>query len=398
MSISTSILGLRGTGQFSADFRPTNYRELFTLLEPNGTAPLNALLSMASSESTDDPKYNNFRDELPDRVLTVAAGGALIGATSIPLADNDEVNFAVTNVLLLNTRTNEIVRATASPTTTPGSMAVTVVRGASGSTAAAMNAADKLVVIGFADVEGGGKPTPVTFDPVVDFNYTQIFKTGTGITNTQRATFLRTGDKESEMLMKGLKLHMGDIERAMFWSRRHEENGSSNAPRRSTGGLFSTISNVIDASTGFAAANTINETEFDQQLITNIFAYGSKQKTMFAGARVIANLQKIAKGRWQPYAVNGSYGVTMTQYSTFAGDLNVHLHPMFRQIPGMDNAAVILDLPHVKYRYMEGRDTQLKRDVQANDADGKEHFYLTECGLELLTARPHWVIRNWTNA
>ena len=29
------IQGLRGTGQFTTDFRPKNYRELFTLLEPN---------------------------------------------------------------------------------------------------------------------------------------------------------------------------------------------------------------------------------------------------------------------------------------------------------------------------------------------------------------------------
>lgn len=60
----TAISGLRGTGQFNTDFRPTNYRELFTLLEPNGTAPLQALLSMAGSEATDDPKYNHFRDEM----------------------------------------------------------------------------------------------------------------------------------------------------------------------------------------------------------------------------------------------------------------------------------------------------------------------------------------------
>ena len=47
-----AIQGMRGTGEFSSDFRPKNYRELFTLLEPNGNAPLNALLSMGSSEST----------------------------------------------------------------------------------------------------------------------------------------------------------------------------------------------------------------------------------------------------------------------------------------------------------------------------------------------------------
>ena len=78
------IQGLRGTGQFTTDFRPKNYRELFTLLEPNGNAPLNALLSMTSSEATDDPEFKNFRDELPARV--VADGAATNSATTIAIA------------------------------------------------------------------------------------------------------------------------------------------------------------------------------------------------------------------------------------------------------------------------------------------------------------------------
>ena len=392
----SAIQGLRGTGQFGVDYRPTNYRELFTLIEPNGTAPLNALLSMAQSDSTDDPKFNHFRDELPARVLTTNAS-ALVGDTSITITNIADNQFVVPGTLLLNTRTNEILRASA--TTVAGTTTITnMTRGASGSTAAAMNSADKLVVIGYADAEGTGKPTAISFDPTTDFNYTQIFKTGIGLTNTQKATYLRTGDKEQEMITKGLKLHMADIERTMFWGRRFEENGTTAAPRRFTGGLFNMISNVTDAASGFASANTITENEFDRLLIENIFAWGGKQKLAICGPRVVSNLQKIAKSRWQPQQVEGTYGVSMTGYSTFAGDLNVIMHPMFRQIPGFDSTMLILDLPYIKYRYMEGRDTNLRRDVQAPDSDGTEHYYLTECGLELLQGRPHSVIRNWQAA
>ena len=88
----TAITGLRGTGQFGTEFRPTNYRELFTLLEPNGTAPLQALLSMAGSESTDDPKFNHFRDELPNRTLTVNGAIANTTGTTITVDDGDGNN------------------------------------------------------------------------------------------------------------------------------------------------------------------------------------------------------------------------------------------------------------------------------------------------------------------
>ncbi|MAJ13286.1 MAG: hypothetical protein CMD09_04735, partial [Flavobacteriales bacterium] len=90
-----AIQGMRGTGEFGTDFRPKNYRELFTLLEPNGNAPLNALLSMGSSESTDDPEYKNFRDELPDRVITVNGAINSTSTASITIDASDDNKYAI---------------------------------------------------------------------------------------------------------------------------------------------------------------------------------------------------------------------------------------------------------------------------------------------------------------
>lgn len=388
----TAIAGLRGTGQFDSNQRPTNYRELFTLLEPNGTAPLNALLAMTASEATDDPKYNHFRDELPSRVVTVDNGAGYNAAAATIVVDaTDDVNFLVPGVTLYNVRTGEQMLVTAMPA---GGTQLTVQRNIGGTTFT-ISDNDVLAVSGFADKEGGNAPEAVSFDPTTEYNYTQIFKTAVGLTNTLANTKLRTGSKEQEQITKALKLHMADIERAMFFGRRHIDNPNSANPTRFTGGLFSQITNVIDGATGFAAADTITEKEFDRMLIENIFAYGSTEKLAFVGPRAASNFMEIAKNRWQPTAVSGSYGVTMSRYSTFAGDLLMHLHPMFRQIPGFEDAVVILDLPNVKYRYLQNRDTQLKKDVQAPDADGKKHYYLTECGLELTQSKVHAVIRNW---
>ena len=155
------------------------------------------------------------------------------------------------------------------------------------------------------------------------------------------------------------------------------------------------ITNVVDAASAFATANKITEKEFDRKLVEDIFAYGSAEKVAFCGAKVVANMQEIGKNRWTPQQVSGSYGVSMTRYATFAGDLLVHLHPMFRQVPGMEDAMIILDMPNLNYRYMKGRDTQLIRDVHTNDFDGVKHQYLSECGLEMLQGKPHYYIKNW---
>ena len=383
-----AIQGLRGTGQFDSDFRPKNYRELFTLLEPNGNAPLNALLSMASSEGTDDPEFKNFRDELPERKLSINNGaGYNDSATDLVIDSGADNLFAVAGTIVVNSATNEVMRVSADA----GSTSLTVERNIGG-TSHSITDGDELFIAGSAYAEGAGSPTGVSFDATVASNFTQIFRTAFTVTETLRSTNLRTGDKEDELATKALKLHMSDIERAMFFSRKHEKDATSANPTRFTGGLMNTITNVIDRSTN---SNTMTEKQFDDALIEDIFAFGSKQKIMFCGAKVAGHLQQFGKNRWQPTVVEGTYGVNLTQYSTFAGDLMVHLHPQFRQVPGMDNAAVILDFPYLSYRYLEGRDTQLLRDRQANDSDQVKHEYLTESGLEMLQDKVHAVIKNW---
>ena len=73
----------------------------------------------------------------------------------------------------------------------------------------------------------------------------------------------------------------------------------------------------------------------------------------------------------------------------------VYLHPQFRQIPAMSNAMIIVDFPYLRYRYLEGRDTELLENRQGNGVDGVIHEYRTECGLELLQDRVHAIVRGW---
>lgn len=391
-----AIQGLRGTGEFSTDFRPKNYRELFTLLEPNGNAPLNALLAMGSSESTDDPEYKNFRDELPDRKMQVNGAVASTSTGTITIDASDDNKFAIAGSIVINATTGEVMHVTADTTATT----LTVTRNIGGTSFQIADNAE-LFVAGFAAAEGAGSPTAISFDATVASNYTQIFRTAFAVTNTLKSTYLRTGSKLDEAMTKALKLHMSDIERAMFFGIKHEANGSGATPTRYTGGLLKSLSNVVDVSTDYASyggssAGMMTEEGFDSLLISNVFKYGSKQKIAFVGETVANQLQQIGKDRWQPTSYDSAYGVNLTQYKTFAGDLLVHLHPQFRQVPGMKSAMIIVDFPYLNYRYLEGRDTQLLENRQAPDADSVKHEYLTECGLELLQDKVHAYVKGWT--
>ena len=397
--MSTPIQGLRGSGQFDTTFRPRNYRELFTLLEPNGNSPLNALLSMGQSESTNDPAFRNFRDELPERRMKVNGAVTSTGtiAEDITLDADNENKFAVKGAIIVNSETGEVMHATADTTATTLSVTRNV-----GGTGFAIEDDAELFIAGFAAQEGADTPTAVSFDAIMIENFTQIFRTSFSVTGTMSSTYLRTGDKEDEARVKALKMHMGDIERAMFFGKKQTNDGASNVAQalRFTGGLMNSLSNkwnVADASNSTINATNgkLTEEEFDLALTESIFKFGSNSKIAFVGAKVANHLQQFGKDRWQPTQVEGAYGVNLTRYSTFAGDLMVHLHPQFRQIPGMDTAMVIVDFPYLSYRYLEGRDTQLLEDRQANGADTRVSEYLTECGLELMQDKVHAVIEGW---
>lgn len=388
-----AIQGLRGTGEFDNDFRPKSYRELFTLLEPNGTAPLNALLAMGSSESTDDPEFKNFRDELPDRKLKADGAVASTSTTTITLTASDDNKYAIKGAIIISAATGEVMHVTADTTGTTLEATRNI-----GGTSFQIEDGDEFFVAGYAAMEGDDTPTPISFDATVSSNYTQIFRTAFAVTGTLDATRLRTGSKMQEAMTKALKLHMSDIERAMFFGRKHESNGTSAQPTRYTGGVLSMLTNVVDVPSDIGANNTdgvMTEEEFDDLLITSIFKYGSKQKLAFVGTNVANHLQQFGKDRWSPSQMDGTYGVNITRYNTFAGDLMVHLHPQFRQVPGMADAMVILDFPYLTYRYLQGRDTSLLRDRQGNGEDSTKHEYLTECGLELIQDKVHAYIKDW---
>lgn len=386
-----AILGVRGTGEFTTDFRPTNYRELYTFLEPNGDAPLSALIAMMTSESTDDPKYNNFRDELPDQVVTVNGAVADTTTGAITLDANDDNQFIVAGTILVNATTGEVMHATADCTGT----ALTVTRNIGGTTHQIADNAE-LFIAGFAAKEGADTPTPISFDATLAYNYTQIFRTAFSVTGTLANTNLRTGPKEDEARVKALKLHMSDMERAFFFGNRHIANASSAEPTRYTGGLINSLTNVIDVTSDTAATTIMTEEEFDTKLIDDIFAYGSKEKVAFIGSTVAHHLNWFAKDRWSPQQVDGAYGINFTRYRTPAGDLLAYLHPMFRQVPGMKESMLILDMQDICYRYMQNRDTQLLKDRQGNGEDRRKHEFLTESGLELKQDRTHTYIKNWT--
>lgn len=384
-----AVAGLRGTGDWATDERPKNFREMILWRNPNGQTPLTALLSKMKSESTSDPEYAWYEEELNALRLTVNfTTGYSTTDTSIVVTSNvtDATDVVAGDIFLvekaLTTAYNhEIIVASANGSA--GTVAFT--RASSGTSAAPIANGTFLTKIGNVFAEGTGAPSASTRNPTKMYNLCQIFKTTYDITNTAKNTRTRTGDPIKNDKKRKMFDHSVAMELAFIFGKRYETTGSNGKPLRFTGGLLWALSQYAPTMiTAFTTTPT--ETTFTDA-VYKVFDYNSgagDERVVFAGNGFLNSLNKLAASQTRT-RVNFDglidvYGMKLQRWVLPQGTIYVKSHPLFNTHSRFTNDAVIIDPSSLKYRHM--RDTTFKDNIQANDADETKGQWLTEAGLE----------------
>lgn len=384
-----AVAGLRGTGDWATDERPKNFREMILWRNPNGQTPLTALLSKMKSESTSDPEYAWYEEELNALRLTVNfTTGYSTTDTSITVTSNvtDATDVVAGDIFLvekaLTTAYNhEIIVASANGS---GNI-VAFTRASSGTSAAPIANGTFLTKIGNVFAEGTGAPSASTRNPTKMYNLCQIFKTTYDITNTAKNTKTRTGDPIKNDKKRKMFDHSVAMELAFLFGKRHETTGSNGKPLRFTGGLLWALSQYAPTMiTAFTTTPT--ETTFTDA-VYKVFDYNSgagDERVVFAGNGFLNSLNKLAASQSRT-RVNFDglidvYGMKLQRWVLPQGTIYVKSHPLFNTHSRFTNDAAIIDPSSLKYRHM--RDTTFKDNIQANDADETKGQWLTEAGLE----------------
>lgn len=377
--------GLRGSGNFTSDERPRNWREMILYEFPNGEAPLTAILSMLKSQPTDDPEYNWWEKRLPLQRMVQSGGQTAADVTINVLANAKD---AVLGTVLINERTGEHMKVDADPAT---DLAVHVIRGYGTTAAAAMLDGDFLTVIGNAHPEGGPVPTPKVYSPVKIRNLTQIFRMPLSMTRTAKKTRLRwdnTGPYR-EAKREALSLYSIEQEKAFIFGQQFETIGTNGKPERTTGGILSFLQTNIGGA--FAVNGLLDEDTLDGML-ENIFRFGSIEKLALCGSTFIRAITTLGKrnGTLNMVPQDRIYGMKVVEYISGFGTLMLKQHPLFNQHPAWRQNALILDVNELIYRYID--DTMFVRNRQNPGDDLSLDEFMGECGLELHFEEKHaWV-------
>lgn len=381
------VTGSRNTRNITQNKIVIDMSDTIALLQPN-EEPFMSFLKIAkrNTEVATNPKFEWMEDDLLARWDKVNNAAGYDNAATQIVVDN-AVYFSVNDVVKIP-RTGEVFLVTAVNTT---SNTLTVKRGYGVTAAAAINDNDDLVIIGNANEEGSGTREIKSTKEVPMYNYTQIFKTPFGVTNTENATKMYGGKDLSYQQMKAGVQHKIDIARAFMFGER-KEDVSSGKPMRTTGGLLSFLTQ-----NNYDAGGQLTQTEFDNNISEVVFKYGSKNKILLASSRLLAVISGWAQGSLRVDNLAKEYGLQIFKYVTPFGVYNIMNYQHILEGSVYGGYGIVLDPEAVKFRPLNGRDTKLETNIQANDEDQRKDQYITEAGLEVRNAKKHAVITGVTS-
>lgn len=449
------ILGLVSTESYTAN-KFTNIRRSVQYFYPNGAAPLTGLLSLIGKEDeeTDDPIFSHWEKSLnQQRDTTVTQGGGLgpfqsTGgvASADPFTWTADTSYRVFTTLD-HTGSNAIFRlghvvsiAADSTSDIPLTGVITAIAStyitvrANNTIAGVINGAGsenagvEILVIGSAFAQGVVDLSTQIYNQPSQFeNFCQIFRTPFSFTGTVLKTGLKydeTGpyrDKAKEHSIN----HMREMEFAFLFGNKSTYVAAGSAdpttgaglPVNTTGGVlyhmkrweagdYGTVTASADTDDDKRiitnSAGTLNEKTYDGYLerVFRVTNNTANEKLVLCGSGFLSVINQLYKSKSvldASFPKSDAYGMSVVRHVTPFGDIFYKTHPLFSLNSTLRYNALFLDVNNLKYRYMIGRDTELLKNRQPNDADYRKDEYLTEAGLEMWFPQSNMYLQNVRN-
>ena len=425
--------GMRGSEGWGTDVRPKNWRQQILRLFPNGSAQLTAMLSMMRAEPTDDPEFNWWTQTFQNQSASLTSAGVFddVGFTSAYTsggAEGDIFYVKAPAALAAQARLGHtvwlekegdyryrtaarVVHVDSNGANSPLGVKLLETPSATYD----IDEVNRLTIGAGAAPEGAERPNAIAQDPVKYHNYTQIMRTPLSITNTNKATRLRTGIGYQEKKRDCLDYHSTEIEKNILYGVRSITTSAENGqPLRTMDGVTTILTRENDANShgnveafGHAApyatsawlstsvtglSSNPNGMVWLNKKLEIIMRYGRPNKVGFCGSGALLGIQQLAQagGHINITPTTTEFGIQVLRWITPFGVVDLRTHPLLTQNPQWRNDLIILEPDSVMWRPLvgngENRDTHYIDDPGkgANrGVDATQEEYLTEASIEL---------------
>lgn len=347
------LTGIFNTTDNPAELNARSFSDTILRLFPNGSAPLFALASKVGKKKAKSSTHGYFSKTMTFVTTTSTAGDTNV-ATTLTVGSTAGMTA---NMVLHNVRTRENYRVVSITSATE----VVVTRAFGRVTAAALNAADKILQIGTAFEEGSTRPASRQLATTYVANYTQIFRNAWGLTDTARASMAEVGYSNVAESRKDCSLfHSVDMESAILFGQAKMDT-TTTQPTHSTQGIIDAIyqyapGNVNPASSTTNYGQLVSLVEEPFNYSTDIGNNG--ERIGFCDRLAMKVLTDVGRksGQIQIMQNETSFGMKFTTFKFYQGTINLIQHPLMNGLDPTGGNLLIVDLAAVKLAYMEGRD------------------------------------------
>jgi len=428
--------GMRGSENWGTDVRPKNWRQQILRLFPNGSAQLTAMLSMMRAQPVDDPEFNWWTQTFQNQSGSLTSTGVFEDAAfASAYTEGTDAQPAAGDIFYAKAPAALAQQARVGHTCwlekdgdyryrTAGRIVHIDVNGANSAIGIKLLEAssdtydidevNRLTLGAGAAPEGAERPNAVAQDPVKYYNYTQIMRTPLNITNTNKATRLRTGIGYQEKKRDCLDYHSTEIEKNILYGVRSIVTSAENGqPLRTMDGVTTILTRENDANshgnveafshaapyttsdwlgTGQGTATNPNGMKWLNKKLEIIMRYGRPHKVGFCGSGALLGIQELAMagGHINITPTTTEFGIQVLRWITPFGIVDLRTHPLMTQNPQWRNDLIILEPDSVVWRPLVGNGEN--RDTKYIDApekgsnrgvDATQEEYLTEASIEL---------------
>ena len=450
-----AILGLMTAEQISA-YRPKNVRRSVFYMYPNGTAPLVGLLSLMKDEVTNDPEFKWYEKRMVEQRTTTAyisgttqffsgvdstfttwttaaANFTFVLGTQygIQVAASGTTQFRVGHIfktLTINTSVadEELQGRVTYVDAANNRLAFIAIRVPAVATDYdAATTGREVLVIGAVQAEGSASVSSsaalstleVYNTPIQPGNYTQIVPSNWQITGTAGKTsvWFDTRGVDPDLAKEASVNYSRYLEYYFIFGEKYERVVSATNVERTTGGILyflrlweagSTYGNtaatadtddtkrIIENASGVLSAKTYNK------YLERAFRFNRNKNNellCLCGNGFLQTLAEMYAGK-QTFTAQmpskDNFGMQVVGHMTSFGQVWYKTHKLFNMNSTLRYNGLFTDLSCLKYRYLAGRDTTLRKDIGPKGADYVEDGWLSESGLEVNSPESHMYIKN----
>ena len=416
-----SQLGARATSQSGGapplqTRRKNDRSDLIIFKEVNHAPMMTKLVASGQKKVTGDPKYYMFEQDYETFEFELggsdaAGAAATLGTTTtliritnigdilqpgdlihVPAGDDDQSTAegtvkAAGEVMIfeevLGTNHGEVTRGGGA-----GSATSNVATSVAANTIKSQMASN-------INAEGATSRTALSGQLEEDYNYTAIFRSSWEVTGTLDATDLYGGDEQMIEARQKRRSFVRNMERRWWFSHRYIRY-SAGKPQRQSGGWLEYIADTDSSGTRVAVydsskdlisgdgtqrmwlAGTNWSIDNFNKFVEKATQFGNRIKTGYAGPGFMTTFENKMRPFVRMQWTTDSFGVKVARYECTHGIINFIVEPEF--YGELTDDLVLIDDQFSWYRFMKGRDVQVRKNIQPNDADSFKHELFAEVG------------------